>query len=205
MRSAPWILAAMAVVWALPCPAADVLSLAFQPVPVPGPSVDGLQPPQDAGRDLERLAASRATWEKARDAAGGNYSYEVLQITLVSRQTTRIVVRQGKVVERSFEQSISVPRAVEPGRPAPAPKKTWTETGDEIGSHGDGAAPPRTVEELYDEAAKLLAAPRAEFRERSLGIDDRGFLNHCFERDSRIADDAPLEGVKPFRITIGTP
>jgi len=152
--------------------------------------------------DLERLAASRAAWEKARDAAGGDYSYAVLEITLVSRQTTRIVVKQGKVVERSFEQETSLPQAAEPGRPAPGSKPGWTETGVKIGTH-DGAAPPHTVDELYDKAAKLLAAPPGDFRARSLGIENRGFLHHCFERDSRIADDAPLDGVPPFEITLG--
>lgn len=155
--------------------------------------------------DLERLAASRAAWEKARDAAGGDYSYEVLQITLVSRQTTRIVVKKGKVVERSFEQETSVPQAVEPGRPGPASKPGWTETGADIGKHGDGAAPPLTVDEMYDKAANVLATPQGEFRSRSLGIEERGFLHHCFDRDTRIADDAPLDGVMPFQITIGSP
>jgi len=155
--------------------------------------------------DLERLAASRAAWEQARDAAGGNYAYEVLQITLVSRQKTRVVVRSGKVVERSFERATSVPQAVEPDSPAAAPPFAWTETGAELGTHGDGAAAPETVDALYDKAARLLAAPKAEFRERSLGIEERGFLHHCFERDSRIADDAPLDGVPPFQITLGKP
>lgn len=155
--------------------------------------------------DLERLAASRATWEKARDAADGDYSYEVLEITLVSRQTTRIVVKKGKVVERSFEQQTSVPPAAEPGRSAPVSKPGWTETGAEIGTHGDGAAPPLTVDELYAKAADLLAKPRAAFCERSLGIEERGFLNHCFDRDTRIADGGPLDGVMPFQITIGSP
>ena len=155
--------------------------------------------------DLERLAASRVTWEKARDAAGGTYSYEVPQVFMMSRQTTRIVVKQGQVVERSFEQFVGPPGPPPPGGGPPAPTTVWTETGAEIGTHGDGAAPPRTVDELYDEAAKLLAAPAAEFKERSLGINDRGFLDHCFERDTRIADDVPLEGVKPFKITIDAP
>ena len=155
--------------------------------------------------DLERLAASRAVWEKARDAAGGNYAYEVLQITLVSRQKTRVVVRGGKVVERAFERATNVPPAVEPGLPAAARPFSWTETGAELGTHGDGAAAPETVDGLYDKAARLLAAPKAEFRERSLGIEERGFLHHCFERDSRIADDAPLDGVPPFEIALGKP
>lgn len=146
--------------------------------------------------DVERLATSRAAWEKAREAAGGCYSYEVLEIFLVSRQTTRVVVKNGKVVERSFEQFVFPPG----GRPL-APTKTWTETGAEIGTHGDGAVPARTVDELYDKAAQILAAPVVQFRTRSLGIDERQLLHHCYEQDSRIADDAPLDGVKPMRIT----
>lgn len=155
--------------------------------------------------DLERLAASRATWEKARDAAGGHYSYEVSEACTKSRQTTRVVVKQGRVVERSFEQFVNQP-GYSGGKALPTlpPRVTrWTETEAEIGRHGDGAAPPLTVDELYDEAAKVLAAPRAEFRQRSLGFDDHGFLEYCVEYDDRIAGDVPLGGVKPFRITIG--
>lgn len=166
--------------------------------PLPGSAADPASPPNDA----ERLAASRATWDKARDAAGGDYSYEVQEISLVSRQTTRILVKGGKVVERSFEQIVLPPGAPPPGGPDFTPAKTWTETGADIGTHDDGAAPARTVDELYDEAAKIVAAPVVEFRARSLGIDDRGLLNHCFERDTRIADDVPLQGIKPMRITI---
>lgn len=158
-----------------------------------------------APTDVERLATSRATWEQARDAAGGNYSYEVPQVFMMSRQTTRFVVQQGKVVERSFEQFVGPPGPPPPGGGSPVPTTAWTETGADIGTHGDGAAPPRTVDELYDEAATLLARPAAEFKQRSLGINDRGFLDHCFDRDIRIADDGPLEGVKPFRITIASP
>lgn len=185
MRARSWILAVVAVV-ALPCLAAG----------------DAVPP-----TDLERLAASRATWEKARDAAGGNYSYELSNVFVKWAQTTRVVVKQGKVVERSFEQAVSPP-GYSGGKalPTPPPQVTrWIETGAAIGTHGDGAAPPRTVDELYDEAAKLLASPKAEFRVRSLGFDDRGFLAHCVEYDERIADDPPLQGVKPFRITIAAP
>lgn len=160
--------------------------------PLSGRAVD----PSTQPRDVERLAASRAVWEKARGAAGGCYSYEVLEISLVSRQTTRVVVKNGRVVERSFEQFAFPPG----GRPL-APTKKWTETGAEIGTHGDGAVPARTVDELYDKAEQILAAPAVEFRTRSLGIDERQLLHHCYEQDSRIADDAPLDGVKPMRIT----
>lgn len=90
-------------------------------------------------------------------------------------------------------------------RASPAAKLAWSETGADIGTHDDGAAPPQTVDALDDKAARLLATPKAEFCERSLGIEERGFLHHCFDRDTRIADDGPLGGVKPFRITIEAP
>ena len=152
--------------------------------------------PAAAVPDVERLAASRAVWEKAREAASGCYSYQVHEIFLLSRQTTRVVVKNGKVVERSFEQFV----LSQDERPL-TPTQKWTETGAAIGTHGDGAAPARTVDELYDKAAQILAAPATEFRTRSLGIDKHQLLHHCYERDSRIADDAPLDGVKPMRIT----
>ena len=128
-------------------------------------------------------------------------------MSLVSRQTTRIVVRLGKVVERSFEQfvEVPVPAALQPGNAATAPRVQWTETGAEIGTHGDGAAPARTVDELYDEAVALLEKPVAEHKERSLAINECGILDHCFDRDMRIADDVPLEGVKPFLVMFDAP
>ena len=187
------------------CPAADDVvtppGLAVGQPPAAGDD----SPPTDPARDLERLAASRATWEKARDAADGNYTYEVPQVFMMSRQTTRIVVKQGKVVERSFEQFVQAPGIAAPGGGPPAPKTVWTERGDEIGTHGDGAAPPRTVDELYDAAAKMLATPKPAFHERSLGIDDRGLLHHCYDRNTRIADDVPFAGVLPIRILIAVP
>jgi len=187
------------------CPAAD--DVATPPGLAVGqpPAAGDDSPPTDPARDLARLAASRATWEKARDAADGSYTYEVPQVFMMSRQTTRIVVKQGKVVERSFEQFVQAPGLAAPGGGPPGPTTVWTERGGEIGTHGDGAAPPRTVDELYDLAAKMLATPKPAFHERSLGMDDRGLLHHCYDRDTRIADDVPLVGIQPIRILIAVP
>jgi hypothetical protein len=37
---------------------------------------------------------------------------------------------------------------------------------------------------------------------RSLGIDKQGLLQHCFIRDTRIQDDAPLVGVPAIYLTL---
>lgn len=149
--------------------------------------------------DAERLQASLAKWEKARDDVGGNYTYQVVQVFFNSRTITTITVREGKVVERKFDAKISgVP--VKPGEPEDKPR--WIETGKEIGTHAQEGAPARTIDELYAEALKLVGTAVPEHHKRYLAFDKQGFLGHCFQLDTRIADDSPTTGVLPIQIQL---
>lgn len=148
--------------------------------------------------DAERLAASLAKWTEAKAACGGNYRYRVIQSSFTGfRSETLVVVQANRVVERRYE-------TVMPPQPGtiPAPKLEWVETGDEIGKH-KGAAEPRTLDELYAVAKKLVESEVPAEHVRSLGLDKQGLLQHCFLRDRRIQDDAPLKGVAGLVLTLG--
>ncbi|MFM8892862.1 MAG: hypothetical protein ACKOTB_14815 [Planctomycetia bacterium] len=148
--------------------------------------------------DVERLAASLARWKDARESCGGDYSYKVIRSSFTgARAETTVVVKANKVVERRFDTA-SPPL---PGAPAPL-KMEWSETGDDIGAH-QGAAEPRTLDELYAIAKQIVEGKIPEHHVSSLGLDDRGLLQHCFVRDTRIQDDAPLAGVAPISLTLG--
>lgn len=158
-----------------------------------------------SGDDLERLNDSRVKWEARRDALGGDYSYQVLQVYYSgTRQTTTVVVKANQVVERRLE-AIDRPQPPKPGEPAPGPVVRWVETGKELGTHPHAGVAAVTVDELYAEAKRVLSAPVPEFHKRQLAFDSQGFLSHCFVVDTRIADDAPVKGVQPFKLVTAKP
>jgi hypothetical protein len=150
--------------------------------------------------DVDRLKESLANWKQIRDQSGGDYSYRVERIFFSGlRETTTIVVRGNKVVERRFQVS-GRPQPSKPGENPPAEKPTWVETGKDLGRHKDEGAATRSVDELYVEAFRLLDMKVPEHHKRYLGIDQQGLLSHCFIVDTRIADDAPIIGIAPVRI-----
>lgn len=162
-------------------------------------SVAGTAAP--ANPDAQRVLESRITWEKLRDGAGGDYTYQVPKVFMMSREMTTVVVKGNKVVERTFEES-GPPRPVPPGVAPPAPAPKWVEKGVDVGTHkGEGAA-ALTVDELYARALKVAEKPLAEHEKRYVETDERGLLRHCFVLDTRIADDAPAEGVPALKIQI---
>jgi hypothetical protein len=148
--------------------------------------------------DAERLASSLAKWKEAKEGCGGNYSYKVIRSSFTGfRAETTIVVKDNKVVERRYETATPA----QPGQPA-ALKTVWVETGKEIGTN-KGAAEPRTLDELYTIAKKIVEADVPANHVRSLGLDKQGLLQYCFTRDTRIQDDAPLSGVAAIYLTLG--
>lgn len=152
--------------------------------------------------DAERLKESLAKWEKVRGDCGGNYAYEVRWSSAFGfGHRTTITVKENKVTERKFEE-FARPEPPRPGEKPADPKPKWVETGTEIGSHAKEGAAARNVDELYAEAKKIVEGKLAEGHRLFLGFDKQGLLSHCFTRDTRIADDAPMHGVAPFQIQV---
>jgi len=146
----------------------------------------------NASFDKKRISESLVTWNRVREACGGNYSYKVIKSSFTGFRTeTTVVVKANKVVERRYETAM--PGI--PGMPFQL-KIEWVENNVEIGSH-KGVAEPKTLDELYELAKKIVETEVPAEHIRSLGLDKQGLLNHCFIRDTRIQDDAPVSGV-PF-------
>lgn len=151
--------------------------------------------------DVDRLKSSLTKWEQTRQETGGNYSYHVSRSYFTGQRiVTTITVRGNKVAERSY-MVMDRPVPVRPSEEPPVAKPQWVETGKELGSHKEGA-PVRTVDELYADAEKLVGVAAPEHHQRQLGFDKQGLLSHCFLRDSRIADDAPIAGVPLMQIQL---
>ncbi|NBO92294.1 MAG: hypothetical protein EBV06_08275 [Planctomycetia bacterium] len=152
--------------------------------------------------DAEKLKESQTKWLKAREACEGNYTYQVRWSSAFGfGHMTTITVKDNKVVERRYEE-FGRPMAIKPGENPPAPKPKWIETGKDIGSHQTEGAAPLTMDELYAEATKIVEKDVPDNHVRSLGIDKAGLLVYCFVRDKRIADDAPLKGVRPIQLQL---
>lgn len=152
-----------------------------------------------ADRDTVRkqLEASVPKWQAAKKACDGNYEYTVRFSSWVGfGHETTIVVRGNKIVERRYRSWAAPDRGpVPPGGEKKKPEgESWTEKGDELGSHKQGA-PLKTLDDLYADAAKALAADRDPANTRYyFRADKAGVMLSCFWQDSRIADDAPTHG-----------
>lgn len=154
-----------------------------------------------------KLAESLKAWTDLKAKCGGNYSYKVSFTSWVGfGHETTIVVRDNKVVERRYrEWSANLqgpPMPVPPGVAPPQPQGTsWTETGDQLGSHPKGA-PLKTLDTLYEEAEKILEIKLEPYQRLYVRFDGRGLLLMCAYVDTRIMDDAPMTGVRISSIQI---
>ena len=157
-----------------------------------------------AHAQVKTLPESAKKWAKAKEECGGNYSYTVeWQSAFGFGHTTTVVVRDNKVVERKYEEfNRSAPLAIGPdGKPVKPKGTSWVEKGKDLGSHKKGA-PPKTLDELYAEAEKILAKPLPAHKRLYLRFDANGLLKLCFYVDTRIADDAPQTGVRISNIKL---
>jgi len=174
-----------------------VLSACAQPVPglmrVPPPPPTA-SPTQEAdgaretarALELARLQTSLETWKALRGALNAGYHYRVVFETHTGyRTTTTVVVRQHQVVERRLE----------------APGRQWVEARDSLGTHPEGA-PPLSLDALYERAQQVLDVKLQPGQALSLGIDERGLLQHCYIQDRRVMDGQPMTGVPPLELKL---
>jgi len=151
------------------------------------------------GDKKDQLNQSYKRWLKLKEACKGNYSYHVKWSSWTGfGNTTTIVVRGNQIIERRFE-SYGAPHP--DGRPID--KNRWAERGEFIGSNPKGH-PPRTIDDLYKEAKSLTGRPIPKFHRGVIRVDKEGLLLSCFIQDTRIADDAPIQGVNITSISLGS-
>jgi len=152
-----------------------------------------------------QLATSLKTWQEAKAKCGGNYSYKVRFTSWVGfGNETEIIIRNNKPAERKYRSwSGRAVAPVAPGQPPAKPKgEEWHEKGKDLGSHKKGA-PLKTLDQLYDEAKVVVIKKRAAHERFYLRLDKQGLLQSCFIVDTRIADDAPRNGVMIGQIALG--
>ena len=128
----------------------------------------------------------------------GNYSYRVSWSSWTGfGNETIIIVRDNRVIERQY-RVFSTPQINSPT----TNRKNWKEEGSFIGSHKDGH-PPKTLDQLYIEASNLMKQPIPPHHRPYLRLDQNNLLLACYTRDTRIADDAPINGVRITSISLG--
>jgi hypothetical protein len=149
--------------------------------------------------DADKLQGSLDKWSELKEKCGGNYRYFVRTSSFTGAGTeTEIAVRNNKVAGRRYKV-IGPPVLIapdpdgEPPKPE-APKYKWTERGESVGKNKEGA-PAKTLDELYAQAKEVLARELPEHEKRYVRFDMQGLLSSCFTVDTRIADDAPTNGV----------
>jgi hypothetical protein len=153
----------------------------------------------------KQLNESLQKWNALKAACGGNYSYKIHWSSWVGAgHETEIVVRDNKAAERRYREWSGQPVPIEPGKPPEEQGKSWTEAGDELGSHKQGA-PPKTLDELYVEAQGILNKQLEPHEKLYVRFDKQGLLLSFFYVDTRIADDAPQTGVVISSIELQKP
>jgi len=151
----------------------------------------------DWGNRKKQLEKSFKLWLQLKNDCQGNYSYTKKWSSWTGfGHTTTINVSKNRVIERKFE-SIGPPNP--DGKPVD--KNRWTERGGFIGSNPKGY-PPRTMDELYREARSLMERPIPPFHQGILRFNEQGLVLSCFIQDTRIADDAPIQGINITTITL---
>jgi hypothetical protein len=147
-----------------------------------------------ADSPAEQLAKSKIKWAEANAKHGNNYSYTVSFRSFVGfGHSTTVFIENGKVVKRQFEAWDS-PKAPQLPGAAPTANKTWVEKGDQIGKNPEGAN-AKTLDELYEAAEKVVNTKLENHQKLYLQMDKDGLLRHAFIVDTRIADDAPRNGI----------
>ncbi|MCH2181063.1 MAG: protease inhibitor I42 family protein [Mariniblastus sp.] len=154
---------------------------------------------QTLSNDLEKVLTSQKKWEKTKQECDGDYSYLVQWSSFAGFGTeTTILVKDNRVVGREFKTL----KLTDGPTPPDQKQEAWTETLKDLGSHERGA-PPKTLDELYREARQVAGRNLSKNERRFLKFDNNGLLLQCYIVDTRIADDAPKEGVDLHRIALG--
>ena len=149
--------------------------------------------------DLDKVLESQKEWQKLKQDCQGNYSYDVKWSSFAGfGSETKISVRDNRVVGREFKTF----KLTDGPSPAGQQQEIWAEAVKDLGSHKRGA-PPKTLDELYKEAVGAASQKLSENERRYLKFDKQGLLLQCFIVDTRIADDAPKQGVDITSITLG--
>lgn len=119
---------------------------------------------------------SKVLWEELKATNGNSYNYTIRFLSFAGfGSNTTITVTDGLVTERHYE---AFEQREENGGLVEEITETYTETGDEIGSHKDGAE-PLTVDELYELCiSKYLVVNQAQ-NTLYFNTSEEGVISTC--------------------------
>jgi hypothetical protein len=152
----------------------------------------------DPGTATADITASRTAFARAAASHDNTYRYVRAERSWTGAGSdTTIEVTRGIVTARSF-------LAFRDG--ADRPLTSWTEHGAEVGHHADdGAAPPSTMDALYDDCLHTLVVLRMPDQfAMFLTFDPQGLLASCVRTAKQCADDC-TEGITLSSIAFGPP
>lgn len=117
------------------------------------------------GCTTDPTAYSKAAeaWKKLKKEHNNSYEFSINFVSFTGyRNETRITVKEGKIVKRSYEESFTdeLPIGYE--------IEKWEETGDEIGKHEKGKK-PITMDDVY-EFAKSCSNMKTDKRGRQVEV-----------------------------------
>ena len=141
---------------------------------------------RSAPNEVALLEKSYLKWKSAKKLCKESYTYTVSTYSFTGFQdVTEIVVRSGKVVQRSrivyFPSSFAC--------------LEWVETETNLNTHPEGA-PAYTMDQLYQIARMILSKKITNnFEQRVFVLSSDGLLKSCYIYDTRIADDTEINGV----------
>ena len=152
-------------------------------------------PSAKAAKDSAVLEKSYSKWKSVKRSCEDNYSYTVSTYGFTGiKNTTEVVVRRGKVVERSHTVFL----------PGECVLIEWVENESNLNSHLEGA-PALNMDQLYQLARRVLAVKIKDvWLRRQFAISPNGLLQSCYIYDTRIADDsdAAADGVDIETLTL---
>ena len=150
------------------------------------------------------LESSFKSWKAAEAKTGGNYSYTVRRASAFGfGNETKLFVKSGSIIQRSYSE-FGQTFPVLPQQHSVNADSFWTERGADLSQHGNQGALVRTIDQLYAECRSILQSTIPVEQKLNLGYGETGFLAYCFTHDPRIMDDAPMTGVSPFTIDLGS-
>ena len=145
--------------------------------------------------DHGKMLTSHKAWQQIKAKIDGNYSYKVARYSRFGAgNSTEIIVRDNKVVERRYQSVTGLPVPAKPGEVPKPDGESWIEKDKDLGKHKEGAA-LLTLDELYQKAIQIAKQEPPAFHRLYTRFDGQGLLLACLTVDTRIADDVPHNGV----------
>lgn len=131
----------------------------------------------------QNFKESYSVWLKFKTASKNSYYYVAESSSWVGFRTkTKILVKEGVVAKREFDYTY-----FENGKLVEKDARSWTEVGDELGKHKEGAA-LLTLDEIYEKAEKEWIVKKSNVR-NYFEAKNNGMLSLCGYVDNRCADD----------------